>query len=156
MEAYLNILHFCFYKAHRQLRLWFDKINPAHLIYRLPVLKSRYEKLGVNIHKEMDQVFAMGESRSEKAAGAALAAMIGLVLFAVLLRFDQNIDGKYTFVCCFFGFVIAYFLVFRNEKYLAYFERYGKWSRGEKIAYSGVTLASVAAMFLLFRWALPG
>ena len=54
MEAYLNILHFCFYKAHRQLRLWFDKINPTHLIYRLPVLKSRYEKLGVNIHKEMD------------------------------------------------------------------------------------------------------
>jgi hypothetical protein len=156
MEAYLNILHFCFYKALERLRWWFDQVNPVHLLYRLPFLKKRYEQLGVNIHKEMDQVFAMGESRSVTAAGAALWAMIGLGLFALLLVVDQDVDTEYIFVCGFFGFVIAYFLVFRNDKYQAYFARYEKWSKGESFAYGVVTLASVGALVLLFRWALPG
>lgn len=154
MEAYLNILHFCFYKAHNQLRLWFDKVNPAHLVYRLPFMKRRYEKLGVNIYDEMDKVFAMGNSRSETAAGVALWVMLGLFLFDLLLVVDRDVDGNYLYVCSLLGFVITYFLVFRNDKHRAYFERYENWSNVEKITYGGVTLASVVATCLLFHWGL--
>jgi len=154
VEAYLNILHFCFYKAHYRLRLWFDKVNPAHLLYRLPFLKRRYEKLGVNIYDEMDKVFAVGNNRSVTAAGVALWVLVGLVLFALLLVVNRDVDSNYIYVCGFVGFVITYFLVFRNNKYLVYFERYEKWSKEERITYGGVTLASVGAMLLLFRWVL--
>ena len=54
MDAYLNILHYCFYKAHYRLHLLANKVNPFHLIHCLPFLKRRYEKQGVNIYAAID------------------------------------------------------------------------------------------------------
>jgi hypothetical protein len=151
MEAYLNILHFCFYKAHYRLHLLANKVNPFRLLYRLPFVKRRCEKLGVNIYEAVDQAF--GDPRaglSVTVAGGALSGVMGTFLFALLFVFDQDIDSVYVFVAFFVAFAIAYFFVFKDDKYLAYFEQYENWSKAESMTYGCVTLASVVATFLLF------
>ena len=57
MENYLNIIHFCFYKAHYKLHLFAKKINPFNLIHKFPFQKRRYRELGINIEKKIDIAF---------------------------------------------------------------------------------------------------
>ena len=151
MEAYLNILHYCFYKAHYRLHLWTNKVNPFRLIHHLPFLQRRYQKLGVNIQEKIDKAFGNKHAGlSVTAAGGALWGGMGVFLFAILIVVDQDVDSNYIYVCGFLAGAIAYFCVFRDDKYLAYFERYENWSKAERIKYSCVTLASVMATLLLF------
>jgi hypothetical protein len=58
MENYLNILHFCFYKAHYKSHLFANKINPFRLLAETSFIKKRLEKKGVmNIQNEIDKAF---------------------------------------------------------------------------------------------------
>lgn len=54
MENYLNIIHFCFYKAHYKLHLFIKRINPFNLIHKLPFQEKKYKELGINIHEKID------------------------------------------------------------------------------------------------------
>ena len=87
-------------------------------------------------------------------AGGALWGMIGVLLFALLIVLDRDLDSNYVYVCGFVAGAIAYFSVLRDDKYLLYFKKYEHWSRVEKIKYSCATLASVAATCLFFYLAL--
>ena len=57
LEFYLNVFHFCFYKLDYRLSLLFNKINPFWLLTRLSFFKRRYKELGVDIHKEVNNLF---------------------------------------------------------------------------------------------------
>jgi hypothetical protein len=57
LEFYLNAFHFCFYRAHYKLHLLANKINPGWLLLKIPSIKKRHKKLGIDIHKEIDKAF---------------------------------------------------------------------------------------------------
>lgn len=153
METYLNILHFVFYKAHYKMHLLANKINPFRLIHRLPFQKRRYEKLGIDIYKEIDRSF--GDKKfglSAIAAGGMLLGVLGIFFFSLLILFNLISYATIThaIIVSALSGIICYFFVFKNDKYLKYFEEFEKDSKAERWKYAWVTLASVIFLFILF------
>ncbi len=153
MEIYLNIIHFCFYKAHYKMHLLTNKINPFRLIHKLPFQKKRYEKLGIDINKEIDRSF--GDKKlglSTMVAGGMLWGVLNIFFFTLLLLFNLIVYGKmlHVIVVSALSGIVCYFFVFRNDKYIEYFDKYEKWSKAEEWKYSWLTFASIVAFFLLF------
>ena len=153
METYLNILHFVFYKAHYKMHLLANKINPFHLIHRLPFQKRRYEKLGIDIYKEIDRSF--GDKRfglSTMAAGGMLLGVLSIFFFTLLILFNLINYGTmlHVIIVSALSGIICYFFVFKNDKYLKYFKEFEKGSKAERWKYAWITLVSVVALFLLF------
>lgn len=153
MENYLNIIHFCFYKAHYKLHLLSNKINPFRLIHKLPFQKRRYEKLGIDINKEIDIAFGdKSFGLSTMAAGGMLWGFINIFFLTFLLLFNLIVYGTWMHVIIVSALsgAVCYFFVFRNDKYIAYFDRYEKWSKAEKRKYGWLTILSILGLFLLF------
>lgn len=157
MENSLNILHYCIYKVHYNLHLLFNKINPFMLIHKLPFQKRRYEKLGIDIKDEMNRAFSDRKyGLSTMVSGGAIVGILFILIMAVALLIIKvaNSDIRLTtihFIA--FGLLstaACYFLVLKNDKYLAYFEIYDRWSRSEKIKYGGISFIFTVAVVLLF------
>lgn len=152
MENYLNILHFCFYKAHYKSHLLANKINPFRLLAETSFIKKRLEKKGImNIQKEIDKAFGdKNYGLSTTVAGGILWGSIAVFFFSLLIVFNIPISMPYIITCGLLSGAISYFFVFRNDKYVKYFDKYEKWSKAEKRKYSWLTCASVVAIFLFF------
>lgn len=153
METYLNIIHFCFYKVHYKMHLLANKINPFHLIHKLPFQKRRYEKLGIDINKEIDKSF--GDEKfglSTMVAGGILWGVLGIFFFSLLILFNliSYATMPHIIVCSVLSGIVCYFFVFRNDKYLKYFDEYEKCPKVEKLKYGWLTLGSIVALSLLF------
>jgi hypothetical protein len=153
MENYLNVLHYCFYKAHYKFHLLANKVNPFRLLTKIPFVKKRLEKKGImDIEKEIDNVFQdKNFGLSMTIAGGVLWGEISVLFFSILIIFNVPISTPYIIIACsVLSSVISYFFVFRNNKYIEYFDRYKNWSKAEKQKYSWFTLASIIVVFLLF------
>lgn len=161
MEYNLNVLHFCFYRLHYKLHLHAKKKNPFYFIHNLPIQKRKYEELGIDIHKEIDQAFGHKEyGLSMTVAGGAL---IGILFFfflgtlKVLLKlFIGNItlSAVHFIVCIVLSVALSYIFVFQKDKYLKYFEMFEVWKKADKRKYSWVTFVFVLATFCLFTLSL--
>jgi hypothetical protein len=154
MENYLNILHFCFYKAHYKSHLFANKINPFTILAETSFIKNRLEKKGItNIEKEINKAF--GDKKfglSTTVAGGILWGAMAILFFSILMVFNVFVYATtpYIFACAVLSGGICYFFVFRNDKYIKYFDKYEKWTKAEKRKNTWLTLASLFAIFLLF------
>ena len=156
IENYLNVLHFCFYRAHYKLHLFANKINPFLLIHKLPFQKRRYEKLGIDIYKEIDKAFGNKEyGISMTVAGGAMLGILFLFFLAALNILLKLLSGNITLSALHFIFcgiltvALSYFFVFKKDKYLSYFEQFEEWGKADKIKYGLLSFAFVLLVFLL-------
>ena len=151
IENYLNIMHFCFYKAHYKSHLLAQKINPFNLIHQLPFQKRRYEKLGIDIYQEIDKAFEdKNLGLSTTVAGGMLWGVIAVFFFSLLLLFNVPISKPYIIACALLSGVVMYYFVFKKDKYLIYFDKYEKCSKSEKRKFGWLTFATLVAILLLF------
>lgn len=152
METYLNVLHYCFYKAHYKSHLFIKRLNPFRLLFKIPVVKRKAEKEGVNLDEAVDQAFGdKNFGMSMMVAGGALWGGMTLFFFSLLLIINIPMMPRvYMIICVALSAVICYFFVFKNDKYLGYFDKYEKWSQAEKRKYGWLTVAFVIIIFLLF------
>jgi hypothetical protein len=154
MENYLNILHFCFYKAHYRSHFLANKINPFRLLAETTFIKKRLEKKGImNIENEINKAFEdKNFGLSMTVAGGILWGGIAIFFLSLLMVFNVFVFATmpYIIACAVLSGVICYFFVFKNDKYIEYFDKYEKWSTVEKRKYSWLTFASIVAVFLLF------
>lgn len=128
-----------------------NKINPFWLLAKIPYIKKRHQELGINIHKEINSAFGdMDFGLSVVVAGGILWAWMALLFFSLLMLFDLDISMVYLFGCAAISGIICYVFVFKNDKYIGYFDQYEKWSTAEKRKYSWFTVISVVIVFLLF------
>lgn len=151
MENYLNIIHFCLYKVHYKSHIFAKKLNPFNIIHKLPFQKRRYEKLGIDIHKEIDKAFGdKNFGLSITIAGGILWGEIAVFFSALILCLNISLSVYYIVACCVLSGLVCYFFVFRDDKYIEYFDKYEKWSKAEKRKYYCFTLTSVVIVFFLF------
>lgn len=153
IENYLNVLHYCLYKADYRLYLLSNKLNPFHLIHKLPFQKKRYEKLGIDPIEALNQFHKnKNYGASMVFAGGILWGAIAIFFFSLLIVFNVFVYATmpYIIACGVLSGAISYFFVFRNDKYLEYFDKYEKWTKEEKRKNSWLTFASIIATFLLF------
>ena len=157
IENHLNILHFCFYRLHYNLHLFANKINPFHLIHKLPFQKKKYEELGIDIHKEINKAFVNKEyGLSMTVAGGALIGILFFFFHAVLNILLKLLSGSITLsvvhfiLCAVLSVALSYFFVFKKDKYLRYFEQFEGWGKVDKSKYGWLTFAFVLLVLCLF------
>jgi hypothetical protein len=51
LELWLNIVHYCFYKAEYRRYYWSNKLNPFMLLGKIPAVRRKFEELGTT-HKD--------------------------------------------------------------------------------------------------------
>ncbi|WP_293912461.1 MULTISPECIES: hypothetical protein [unclassified Sphingobacterium] len=155
MEKYFNTLHFCIYRAFYKVHLFTERINPVNLIHKLPFQRKRYEELGIDIHQEINK--AWGDKRfglSTVAAGGFLWGGLALFFFSVLMMLKVSISTLLIIGCGVGSGLICYAFVFRQDKYIKYFDRYEKWSKQEKRKYGWLTVGSILFVLLSFYFCL--
>lgn len=154
IENYLNVLHFYFYKAHFKSHLLANKINPFRLLVEIPFIKNRLEKKGIkDFQKEIDKVFGNKNfGVSVTVAGGLLLTTLFIFFLSLLNIFNIFVFATIPYFIVSFAlpFIMCYFFVFKNDKYLKYFEKYENWRPSEKQNYSWLTFGSIIALFLLF------
>lgn len=153
---YLNIVHFCYYKTHYKLHLFTNKINPFNFIHKLPFQKRRYEKLGINIQKEIDTAFGdKKKGLSITFAGGFLFVLLFFFFFGVFGLIRKFFTTEYLETIHFIIFgalsaLICYTFVFKKDKYIKYFDKFEKWNREEKRKYSWIVFIVSIAVFCLW------
>ncbi len=151
METYFNIIHFCLYRAFYSVHLFTERMNPVNLIHKLPFQKRRYEELGIDIHQEINKVW--GNKRfglSIVWAGGFLWGGLSLFLFSVLMMIQVAISTLLIVGCAVGAGAICYVFVFRQDKYIEYFDKYEKCSKKEKRKYGWLTAGSI--LFVMFSF----
>ncbi|MFA9192506.1 hypothetical protein AAGV28_14100 [Flavobacterium sp. FZUC8N2.13] len=161
IEFYLNIVHFCYYKAHYKLHLLTNKVNPFRLLAEIPVVKKRLEKKGVkNIQKEIDTAFGNKKNGlSITVAGGFLFVLLFFFFFGVFSLIYKSFTAEYLKTSHFVVFgvlstVVCYAFVFKKDKYIKYFDKFEKWNKGEKRKYNFsalcITVIIIAIWILSF------
>ena len=157
MEFRLNVLHYCIYIVHYKLHLILNKINPVWLLAELPFLKKRYEKLGVNIYKEVNKAFDNRRyGLSMTIAGGLLFGIFFLFIMGLSLLVIRTVNldivftPPYFIIFAFLAFTVCYFYVFKNDKYLKYFKEFDKWPRPQKRKNVYLSLAFIIIVLCVF------
>lgn len=151
MERYLNIIHFCLYKAHYKLHLITKRLNPFRLLFSIPTIKRKAQKEGVNLDQSVDKAFGdKSFGLSTVAAGGFLWGGLGLFFFSVLMMLKLAISTVLLIGCGVAAALICYVFVFRQYKYIQYFDKYKKWSKQEKWKYGWLTVGAI--LFVLFSF----
>ena len=157
MENYLNILHFCIYKAHYKSHLFFNKLNPFRLIHKLPFQRKRYEELGIDVDQELNKAFGNKEGGlSIMVSGGVIIGIVFLLILALvillkrLLKIELTLEIRHFVFITIISIIPCYFWVFKKDKYLAYFKKYEKWSMAESIKYGGFSLTFILLVILFF------
>lgn len=157
MENIFSIFHYCVYVIYYKLHLLVNKMNPFWLLAELPFLKRRYEKLGVDIHKEVNKAFGdKTNGISTTLAGGFLFGILFLLIMGAVHLTIQLAKLHVVFTAIHFivfssiSFIACYFYVFKNDKYLKYFKEFKKWPKVEKHKNIYLSLCFIIAVLCLF------
>lgn len=156
IEFYLNVIHFCYYRAHYKMHLLANKVNPFKLIAEIPFVKKRHKKMGiVDFQKEIDNVFSNKNfGLSMTFAGGILLSILFVLILSIFGFIRKLFQIEWLLVhFIIFGVlsaIICYFFVFKNDKYIKYFDIFEKWDKKKKSKYRSLTFASTIIVFLLF------
>jgi formate hydrogenlyase subunit 3/multisubunit Na+/H+ antiporter MnhD subunit len=139
MQHIFNAFVFCIYLLDVKLHHLSNKINPALLLGRLPCVKRKYEKKGQNYLDEFNKVF------TDKISGLSIIVSLGIaggLIFGILIssfiivskvfNFYEYVPVFYFVLFCGISILISYFISWRRNKYLDYFEKFEKWTVKEK------------------------
>lgn len=91
---------------------------------------------------------------STVAAGGFLWGGLALFFFSVLMMLKVSISTAPIMGCAVGSGLICYVFVFRQDKYIKYFDRSEMWSKQEKRKYAWLTVGSILFVLLpfIFVW----
>lgn len=157
IEFYLNMVHYCYYKADYKLHLFSNKINPFRLLAEIPFVKRRHKKMGIiDFQKEINKTFSNKTfGLSTTVAGGFLFALLFFFFFAIFGIVRKLFTTEYLETIHFIIFgvlsaVICYVFVFKKDKYIKYFDDFEKWTKSEKLKYSWLTFGFSVFVFIIW------
>lgn len=158
MENSLNILHYCIYLVDCKLHFLSNKINPLLHLYKLPFMKRRFKKLEIENPLEF-----YNEGFTNKKYGLSIIVSGGILVVAISFVFisleeilmnvfdgDFIIDINHYIFFMITAYLLCYFLVFKEDKYLIYFKKYETWSKTEKRKYVVLSFVFVLGVIIFF------
>jgi hypothetical protein len=156
IEYYINVIHFCLYKAHYKFHLTANKVNPFRLLTKSSFIKNRLQKKGIiDIQKGIDKSF------SDKYLGISVmfsgGILIALLLFffisilnMIIKIFNQDGVTKIHFLfSVLVTLLVFYFLIYRQDKYLIYFEEFELLSKIKKQLYCFFSFGVILSIFFI-------
>lgn len=158
MERFWNIIHYCTYKGDYKLHLLFNNINPVVLLLRIPFIKKFYSNKGVDVESNLNTAFKRPDFGLSSMRVGGL--MYGLIFFFQLgiIEFFLGITmikprGVFFIVTPPFviSIIINNILLFKNDKYLKYFQEFDKMGTSFKRRWSWISFGTIIGiiMFLI-------
>lgn len=157
IEISLNIIHYCMYKAYYRLHLLSNKLNPFMLLGRIPAVKKKFEEQGTTHLEVVNEIWA------DKRYGFLIMISGGglvIVLFLIIMAVFDILNSVFQYpikssefpflLCALLAYIICHFTVFKRDKYLNYFKRYGKWTKQQKWKYGLFSFVFVVGSLILF------
>lgn len=157
IELWLNIVHYCIYKADYKLHLLSNKLNPFLLLGKIPAVKRKLGEQGTSLKEVGDKVwtdkrFGFGIMIS----GGGMVLVLFLLIWGVLssllglLKIYFLVKPVYIFVYALISFLACHFLIFHQDRYIEYFKLFDKKTKREKRKYGLLSLAFIAGAFALW------
>lgn len=163
VELWLNIIHYCFYKAEYKRHMLSKKLNPFVLLGRIPVVKRKFKEQGTTLLYSTNKIWT--DKRlgfGIMISGGALAGITTFLLWGFVSTFLGFLNvyflvkPTYVFAYAILSFILCYHSVFKGDKYVKYFKQIDKRSRSEKWRYALLSLlfvvGSVALWLYSFRF----
>ncbi len=161
MERIFNIVHYCLYVLDYKLHLLSNKINPFLLIYKIPYIKKRDKKLDRSSYKVYNDTFGnTGYGLSITVSGIILSSTVFLLLLSLcqltikICHLSFTLNNYFYASLCLITYLICFFLVFRNDKYLKYFKEFKNWDKTERRKKIILTILFVISVIFLFFYSL--
>lgn len=168
---YWNLLHFYFFVWHTNAHLIFNYINPIVYISKLPVIKNFYSKHGIDDINSFSNEKVFNEKKIGINSIWSGVQKGGMFIFIEYSFFNivQGLSGK-VFINIlmenkfYFGILILIFLfiagffnynvLFKNDKYLEYFNEFEKMTKTQKLKTGWLCFLVVLLliMFLVFSF----
>lgn len=134
-----------------------NKINPFWLLAELPFLKRRYNKLGIDIHKEVNKAFSdKNIGLSIIIAGGVLLAVLFFLFFAITNVLMSIISDNVVLTTGYFiafgvlSAIVCYLFVFKKDKYLIYFKEFESWTKNESRKYGWMSFLFIVVVIMMF------
>src|SRR5690606_15695605 len=139
MENIINIFHYCIYLIDRKLHFLSNKINPFLLMYKIPYFQKKAKENGENLYEIYNDTFTNKNYGFNIMVAAGITIGVIFILMVAFLKtaiFILNFETKLNSgVLIFLGlisYLICYFLIFTNDKYLRYFKNYSNWTKSKR------------------------
>ena len=163
IELWLNIIHYCFYKAEYKRHMFTNKINPFVLLGRIPRVKRNLEKQGTTLVDVTNKVWTdkrLGFGIMISGGAVVISIfLIGLAIFDItnyLLGYPFEQSLLPFLICIGLAYAFCHLTIFKDDKYIKYFKKLDKRPRSEKRKYAFFTLlfevGSVALWLYSFRF----
>ncbi len=150
MVKFWNIVHFFVYKIDYKLRLAFNKINPVFYLYRLPFAQRHFKKMGIDPLEEVNKAFKRPDiGISSIFAGGFMYILVFLLgfgivnLYSAVIQRELNLKVYHFIALVIISFIVNHFLLFKQDKYIDYFEDFEKMEKTEKWKWSWISLVVI-------------
>ncbi len=159
MKNSLNILHYCIYLMHYKLHLLANKINPFILLYKLPAIKKKSEKEGIDLTETINDLYKNNENGlSIVFSGGIILFIIFIILLSLTLILIRILELNIFLKAYFFIFIllalissrICNYLVFRKNIYLDYFKEYKNWTKKKMKRYIWLSFIFIIGVISFF------
>ena len=123
MKNTLNILHYCIYLMHYKLHLFFNKINPAILLYKIPFIEKKTSEKGIDLIEVGNDLYGNKEygSSVDVAGGVLIVIVFALkvILTKILiqiLNIDATLNNYFLILFGITSVTVCYYIVFRKAR----------------------------------------
>lgn len=162
---YWNLLHYFIYVWYKAAYRFSNYLSPIRYLLKVPFIKRFYAKHGVSDMNKFadDVVFNNTETGINSIwAGIQMGGLFVLLEYG-LFNFIQGIIGKsliqyvweskiyaIVFMLVLLGFagLFNYFVLFKEDKYLNYFDEFEKMPKSKKVKYGWSCFITVVLILL--------
>lgn len=156
-----NIVHWVFYKFDFKISMLISKYDPLNIIFKIPLIKNKFEKEGLNPNKVVEEAFKRPNGGiSSMRAGGFVGGLTVLLIYGSLnyyLGFTKstfNLEFYQLFFIIGLSLLLNYFVVFKEDKYLKYFKEYEKMQKKEKWKWALYSLATLVFIITFFIYSI--
>jgi hypothetical protein len=139
MEYFWNIIHYFIYRAQYKFHLFFNRINPAILLYKLGYMKKKMEQLKVNPIEKLNDVFRNPDYGFAITWAWAYVQVLIICFFLGIINFisgilnmEFNLKLIHFIILGIITIFVNHILLFRKNKYLEYFKKFDKMRMRER------------------------
>lgn len=150
MERFWNIIHYCAYKGDYKLHLLFNNINPVVLLLRIPLIRKFYSKKGVDVERNLNTAFKRPDvGLSSIRVGGLMYSLIfffqlGMIEFFLGITMIKPHGFFFIIIPPFvISIIINNILLFKDSKYLKYFQEFDKMDTSFKKRWSFISLGII-------------
>ena len=150
-----SMIHWVVYKCDYRLRIASLKINPIVYIYRLPFFKEHFRKMGIDPIEEVNKAFIRPDvGLSSIVAGGVMYSLFFMIcfgfvnLYSAIKQIELNLQLHHFIVLGSPSLIVNHYLLFKHDKYLAYFTEFEKMEKAEKMRWAWICLGVVLCILL--------